>query len=129
MNEQESKQLLSALPEHRASDRFTARVMERLDEPRRKSLPRLLAAAAVAAFVIAGAGLWTHAEQERREEARIEALRAERASISRELEELKRLTSEVEEPVIEIEREGVDVVIDLREKSSVVPAKQALPPI
>ena len=46
-----------------------------------------------------------------------------------ELEELKRLTSEVEEPVIEIEREGVDVVIDLREKSSVVPAKQALPPI
>lgn len=129
MNDHDIQQILSSLPEHRASDQFTDRVLERLAAPRRTIRYRALAAAAAIVLTLGGAGLWSKAAQQRRDQQRLQALRTEREAIRRELEELKKLTGEFQEPVIEIEGKGADLVIDLREQNSVRPAKHVLPPI
>jgi hypothetical protein len=129
MNHDEIPRLLGDLPHHSASRDFTGEVLSKLDRPAQPRVPvRRLAAAAALAVLLASAGMWSRAVDERREAERARTLRAEQQAIRKELEELKRLTRNYD-PVIEIEGEGVDFVIDMNEENHVRPAKHSLPPV
>lgn len=118
---------LRSLPRHRAGDRFTEGVLDRLGEPvpaRRLPAPLHLAAAALLVAVgllgaLAAGRLLPGADPSPAAlvEARRETLEAERARLAAELAELRRLTTELAEestPVLYLGGdEEVDLVLDL----------------
>jgi triosephosphate isomerase len=88
--------------------------MARLELPSVRKPMRAVAAASIAAGLIAvlAGGQYF---QMRRDEARLEALRAEQKKIASELEELKKITSAYE-PVLYVGgTDDIDLYVDLRE--------------
>jgi hypothetical protein len=130
MNDDDLRRAFRELPRHHASPRFEAEVAARLSEPIEESRPlRLVYATAALMLVILGAGVIGHLNDTRREEARIQAIRAEQEAIRAELEELKRLTDEVD-PVVYIDGgDGIDFLIDPTPDSQARPAKNTLPQV
>lgn len=120
---------LRALPRHRPGDGFTGRVLRRLGETAAAGAPRRLPAVLrlAAAALLVGVGLLGVLAAGRAlpgagpgpapAEARREALEAERARLEAELDELRRLTTELREdsaPVLYLGGdEEVDLVLDL----------------
>ncbi|MHB0972437.1 MAG: hypothetical protein ACYC7A_09670 [Thermoanaerobaculia bacterium] len=121
MNDDRLRDVLAALPRDAASEGFTAATLERLRarQARRRRFP--LVAAASLTLALAGGALAVRQIGEIREAERLEQLRAERAAIAAELEELKRLTAEP--PVVYLGgNDQVDVVLDVSQ-----PASDAVP--
>jgi hypothetical protein len=112
---QDIEKLLKSLPRNAASHDFTASVISRLEPPVKRERPiRSFAAAGIAALLISAAAGGQYL-QERREEARLESLRAEQQRLASELEELKKIT-DVYEPVLYVGgTEEADIYVDLRE--------------
>jgi hypothetical protein len=106
--------LLRELPREQARPGFTARVLNRLDAPeRRRAIPRLALATALAAVLAVTAGLLIDARQDALESARAEQalaeIRAEHARLEREVREL----SDQPSVVYLGGNEDVDLVLDL----------------
>lgn len=113
--EQNPGKLLRSLPRNSASPDFNMALLERLaaePAPRRRS-PGLMAASVAALLITALAG--GQYFQMRRDEARLESLKAEQQRIALELEELKKITSAYE-PVLYVGgTEEIDLYVDLRD--------------
>jgi len=127
---------IARLPEARAPEGFTRRVLERLEAPpRRRRATVLRWAAAAGALALTVALLAPHRSPPDREvelAARTEALRREHEALRRELEALRELADEAA-PVLYIDGdERYDYVVDLRPmlaataagRSGAVPAMQ-----
>lgn len=112
--EQDVEKALRSLHRNAASRDFTASVISRLEGPARRQPLRTWAAAVIAALLITAAAGGQFLQQ-RREEARLEALRAEQKQLASELDELKKITSEYE-PVLYVgTTDEADFYVDLRE--------------
>lgn len=112
--EQDIEKALRSLQRNAASPDFTASVISRLEPPARRQPVRIWAAAAIAALLITAAAGGQFVQQ-RREEARLEALRAEQKRLASELEELKKITSAYEPFLYVGTTEEADFYVDLRE--------------
>jgi hypothetical protein len=106
--------LLRELPREHARPGFTARVLNRLDAPEPRRVPRpALAWAAVATMAVAiTAGVWMDARRDaleaRRAQRALAEIRAEHERLAQEVEELS------QPPVIYLGgNEEVDLVLDL----------------
>jgi cell division protein FtsB len=107
--------LLRELPREQARPGFTARVLHRLDAPRRRRLsliPRLALATALTFVLIVTAGLLVDARRDALANARAERalaeIRAEHARLEREVQDLS------QPPVVYLGgNEDVDLVLDL----------------
>jgi cell division protein FtsB len=105
--------LLRELPREQARPGFTARVLHRLDAPRRRRLiPRLALATTLTAVLIATAGLLIDARRDALANARAEQalaeIRAEHARLRQEVQDLS------QPPVVYLGgNEDVDLVLDL----------------
>ena len=133
MNDDRLREALRSLPRHRPRPGFARRVLRAAREDARRPGPRrgawataalTTAAAAAAAAVLLGvlgllpdAGGGATAPGSAREAVAIEELRAERARLATELEELKRLAGDLRsapEPALYLGGdERVDLVLDL----------------
>lgn len=121
MNDDRLRDVLAALPHEPASEGFTAATLGRLRarQARRRRVP--LVAAASLTLALAGGAFAVRQMGEVREAHRLEQLRAERAAIAAELEELKRMTEAP--PVVYVGgNDKVDVVLDVSQ-----PAADAVP--
>jgi hypothetical protein len=106
--------LLRELPREQARPGFTARVLHRLDAPRRRRLiPRLALATALTVVLIVTAGVLIDARRDALANARAEQalaeIRAEHARLRREVQDL----SEPPSVVYLGGNEDVDLVLDL----------------
>ena len=113
MAQESIEQLLRSLPKNEASDFFTPRVMAHVRAKGNASaLPRFRRAGALAALAtVAALAGWMGVERNQRaEEVR---MLAEQQHISRELEEIKRLTAELEPVVYVGSTQNYDYFIDL----------------
>jgi hypothetical protein len=116
--------LLRELPRERARPGFTARVLSRLEAPeRRRALPRLALAGALATLAIT-AGVLVDARRDALRAAQaqqaLQEIRAEHGRLSREVQELSR------PPVMYLGgNENVDLVLDLGQVSGTEGAKPA----
>jgi hypothetical protein len=116
--------LLRELPREPARPGFTARVLNRLEAPeRRRALPRLALAGALATLAIT-AGVLVDARRDAREaiQARraLQEIRAEHGRLQREIQELS------QPPVMYLGgNENVDLVLDLGQVGGTEGAKPA----
>jgi len=106
--------LLRELPREQARPGFTARVLNRLEAPaRRRSIPRLALATALAVVLAVTAGVLVDARRDAIASARAERalaeIRAEHARLEREVQEL----SDQPSVVYLGGNEDVDLVLDL----------------
>ena len=122
MNDDELSRLLKTMPRRDASPEFTDRVLGRLQEGAPKpSWRRPTAGLALAAAVLLGIWIGEAVRQERREQVRsarsseeLEQMQTEYRELQRELEQLRRLTSDVE-PVLDLGGSAdMDFIFDLR---------------
>jgi hypothetical protein len=129
MGEEELDRLLALLPPRTAAPDFTRRVLERLGRRPPARAPRLRLAAAACLILIVLAGAAVSVFHQRRERARLAAIRAEQRQIAAELEVLKRATR-VADPVVYLGGDDrVDYVLDLRQFQPVQPAsRRSAPP-
>jgi hypothetical protein len=106
--------LLRELPRERARPGFTARVLNRLESPRRTpAIPRLALAGALAAFLAVGTGVLVDARKEAIEAAQarqaLQQIRAEHMRLAQEVRDLSAAP-----PVVYLGgNEKVDLVLDL----------------
>jgi len=115
MHDEQIHEALKSLPRQQADANFTARVMARLDEPSRPSLPWTILAPAAALLLLAlslGWQEWQHRRDSRIAHARFESLLAEKQALEAELESLKRLASEASLVYLGGD-EKMDLVLDL----------------
>jgi hypothetical protein len=115
MSEEHIRNLLSSLPREEASDDFTDRVLNRLDDARRPIFfeHRLALAASVLLIVSAGYGLrqWQASVEERETDARIQSIKIEVQQLQNDLRLLRDLA-----PVLYLGgTENVDFVLDMRQ--------------
>lgn len=116
--------LLRELPRESARPGFTTRVLQRLDAPeRRRSMPRLALAGALAAVVMT-AGVLVDARRDALEAVRAQRalaeIRAEHGRLEREVQELS------QPPVVYLGgNENVDLVLDLGKVGETEGAKLA----
>jgi len=128
MKDERLDELLKSLPREGASDDFTARVLERIEQPRPRFAQqnRWLAAAAVIFIVVLGGITAGRMIEQKREEERLAAVRAAQAEIARELREVKRLSEQVDPVVYLGSGENVDYLVDFRHlKTSSQPVTHA----
>jgi hypothetical protein len=117
--------LLRELPREHARPGFTARVLHRLDATeRRRSLPRLALATALAVVLAITAGVLVDARRDALEAARtrqaLREIRAEHGRLEREVQELD------QPPVVYLGGdENVDLVLDLGRTGGTEGAKPA----
>lgn len=117
-NDPRIEEALRSLPRETAGAEFTARILQRLNEPPRETLPvRWTRVAALAAIVLCVLGLgwrtWLgHHHEQQTAEARFELLLAEKKALEAELRSLRRMT-EVAQPVYLGSNNNVDWVLDL----------------
>jgi hypothetical protein len=117
--------LLRELPRESARPGFTTRVLNRLEAPRRRrSLPRLALAGAMAAVLTVTAGVLVDARRDALEAVRtqraLQEIRAEHGRLEREVQELSR------PPVVYLGgNENVDLVLDLGKVGETEGAKLA----
>ena len=124
MNDDRIRELLRELPGAHASPDFTARVMERLDQPARRptSVGRRLAWAAAAVAVIAAVsvGAWRIEQIRAEAEARAEltALRTETNELADELRRLREQTAAASPVVYLGGDDQIDLVWDFRRSAA-----------
>jgi hypothetical protein len=117
--------LLRELPRESACPGFTTRVLQRLDAPeRRRSMPRLALAGAMAATLAVTAGILVDARRDALEAVRAQRalaeIRAEHGRLEREVQELS------QPPVVYLGgNENVDLVLDLGKVGETEGAKLA----
>ena len=117
--------LLRELPRESARPGFTTRVLQRLDAPeRRRSMPRLALAGAMAATLAVTAGVLVDARRDALEAVRVQRtlaeIRAEHGRLEREVRELS------QPPVVYLGgNENVDLVLDLGKAGETEGAKLA----
>lgn len=109
---------LRSLPRESALPDFTGRVLERVRHNRRTSwVARAAIAASLVAVLGGGIAADVHIRQER--EAKLEKLRAEREQLQRELDEIKKVSSEFDRSSVYLGSSGeVDLVVDLTNSGS-----------
>lgn len=121
MDENRISQVLGSLPREQASAHFTAGVLRRLREPRRRQVrPHwLLAVATILILVLAFATRegW-HRYEHRQATARLAALRAEHQALEAELESLRALVAQAHPVVYLGGTRDVDLVFDLSQLSN-----------
>lgn len=111
MDERKLSSLLREIPPVRASESFTRRTMDRLDDDVARPVRFRLAIAGVLLLVVTGSAILVERTREHR---RINAFRSERQAIEAELREIRRLVPEPP-PVIYLGSESdIDIVLDLR---------------
>ena len=117
MNDDRISSALQTLPREEAGPGFTAAVLQRIEEPPRRTVPRPWAMAAVAAAVLLALGLgwreWRHQQEQERAVAQLEVLLAEKQELEEELRSLRRLASQARPVVYLGGNERVDLVLDL----------------
>jgi hypothetical protein len=117
--------LLRELPRESARPGFTTRVLRRLEAPeRRRSMPRLALAGAMAATLAVTAGVLVDARRDALEAVRaqqaLQEIRAEHGRLEREVRELSR------PPLVYLGgNENVDLVLDLGQVGGTEGAKPA----
>ena len=127
MKDEDIERLLRAWPRQKASPDFTARLLEKLDQPPTKSAsalsvrgwkqPLLAGAAALALLGALASGLrhWNEARERAEAVRRIEALRSQYEVLEQELAELRSLAA-ASQPVLELGgTEDLDILVDLRD--------------
>ncbi|MCP4661189.1 MAG: hypothetical protein GY856_37780 [bacterium] len=121
MDENRISQVLRSLPREEASPYFTAGVLRRLREPRRREARArwLLAVATILILAVAfGAREGWHRYEHRQAVARLAALRAEHQALETELESLRALAAQAHPVVYLGSTRNVDLVLDLSQLSS-----------
>jgi hypothetical protein len=115
MNEEHIRNLLSSLPREQASDDFTDRVMNCLENVKQPIYleHRFALAAVVLLIVVAGYGLrqWQSSVEERETEARIQSIKTQVQQLQNDIRLLRSLA-----PVLYLGgTENVDFVLDMRQ--------------